>query len=111
MTTYTVTPEQVSAAKLQLVLDKAAGRSSSDWTRSVADAKSRSGEADAPSDHESLDEKGSVSGRHAIRGNADSMLFHSSDSPHYDRTQAEVWFPDEDAAKAAGFKHWDHRKK
>jgi hypothetical protein len=105
MTTYTVTPEQVSAAKLQLVLDKAVGRDSSDWTRSVADAKSSPRGADAGS----LDEK--RSGHHTIKGNADSMLFHTSDSPHYDRTQADVWFADEDAARAAGFKHWDHRKK
>jgi len=49
--------------------------------------------------------------RHRIKGNADSMLFHTEDSPHYEGTEAEVWFTDEDAAKAAGFKHWDHRKR
>lgn len=49
--------------------------------------------------------------RHTIKGNADTMLFHTSDSPHYDRTEAEVWFADEESAKAAGFQHWDHRKR
>jgi hypothetical protein len=49
--------------------------------------------------------------RHTIKGNADTMLFHTPDSPHYDRTEAEVWFTDEESAKAAGFKHWDHLKR
>ena len=38
-----------------------------------------------------------------IKGNANSMLFHSPASPWFARTRAEVWFRDEDAAKAAGF--------
>lgn len=38
-----------------------------------------------------------------IKGNADSMLFHTPDSPHYERTVAEVYFASEDAAEAAGF--------
>lgn len=49
--------------------------------------------------------------RHTIKGNADSMLFHTPDSPHYERVEAEVWFTDEEAARAAGFKHWDHRRR
>ena len=38
-----------------------------------------------------------------IKGNKDSMKFHSVDSPWYGRTKAEVWFATEEAAKAAGF--------
>lgn len=38
-----------------------------------------------------------------IKGNADSMLFHTPQSPWYGRTKAEVWFRDEDSAQAAGF--------
>ncbi|KGN38228.1 NADH dehydrogenase subunit E [Knoellia subterranea KCTC 19937] len=38
-----------------------------------------------------------------IKGNANSMLFHTPESPWYARTKAEVWFRDEDAATAAGF--------
>ncbi|HQY96432.1 MAG TPA: NADH-quinone oxidoreductase subunit NuoE [Phycicoccus sp.] len=38
-----------------------------------------------------------------IKGNANSMLFHTPDSPWYGRTKAEVWFREEEAAKAAGF--------
>lgn len=54
---------------------------------------------------------GAPSGAYVIKGNADSMLFHTSDSPSFEATEAEVWFVDEDAAKNAGFKHWDHRKR
>ena len=46
-----------------------------------------------------------------IKGNADSMLFHTPESPWYKRTKAEVWFKDEDTAKAAGFAHWDHERR
>ncbi|MDQ4119266.1 MAG: 50S ribosomal protein L17 [Actinomycetota bacterium] len=38
-----------------------------------------------------------------IKGNEDSKLYHVPGSPHYDRTNAEVWFASEEAAEAAGF--------
>jgi large subunit ribosomal protein L17 len=38
-----------------------------------------------------------------IKGNENSMKFHTPDSPWYDQTEAEVWFATEDAAVAAGF--------
>jgi large subunit ribosomal protein L4 len=38
-----------------------------------------------------------------IKGNEDSMKFHTPDSPWYSRTIAEVWFNSVDAAEAAGF--------
>lgn len=38
-----------------------------------------------------------------IKGNDDSKLYHTPDSPYYSRTVAEVWFADEAAAEAAGF--------
>jgi len=38
-----------------------------------------------------------------IKGNADSMRFHTPLSPYYERTIAEVWFDSVEAAKAAGF--------
>jgi large subunit ribosomal protein L17 len=38
-----------------------------------------------------------------IKGNAQSMKYHLPGSPHYDRTDAEVWFATTDAAEAAGF--------
>lgn len=42
-----------------------------------------------------------------IKGNEDSMLYHSPESPAYDATIAEVWFVDEKTAAAAGFSRWD----
>ena len=42
-----------------------------------------------------------------IKGNADSMLYHTVDSPYYERTKAEAWFREESAAEAAVFTHWD----
>ena len=44
-----------------------------------------------------------------IKGNADSMLFHTVESPYYGRTVAEVWFDSEDSARSAGFRRWDER--
>ena len=40
---------------------------------------------------------------HEIKGNADSMKYHTADSPWYDQTVAEVWFDTEETAQAAGF--------
>ncbi|OYO18904.1 50S ribosomal protein L17, sunset domain variant [Enemella evansiae] len=38
-----------------------------------------------------------------IKGNEDSMKFHTPESPWYDRTVAEVWFNSAEAAEKAGF--------
>ncbi|MEB3034690.1 channel accessory protein ArfC, sunset domain variant [[Mycobacterium] nativiensis] len=45
-----------------------------------------------------------------IKGNEDSMLYHTTDSPWYGQTIAEVWFREEKAAEAAGFTRWDKGK-
>lgn len=45
-----------------------------------------------------------------IKGNEDSMLYHTTDSPWYGQTIAEVWFREESAAEAAGFTRWDKGK-
>ena len=46
-----------------------------------------------------------------IKGNVGSMLFHTPESPSYDAIRAEVWFESEEAARAAGFAHWDRRRR
>ena len=46
-----------------------------------------------------------------IKGNAGSMLFHTTESPSYDGVRAEVWFDSEESARAAGFAHWDRRRR
>ncbi|WP_198676020.1 sunset domain-containing protein [Kribbella monticola] len=38
-----------------------------------------------------------------IKGNAQSMLFHTPESPYYGRTRPEVWFRTEADAERAGF--------
>ena len=40
---------------------------------------------------------------HPIKGNRDSMLYHTPDSRYYKVTKAEVWFDTEENAEAAGF--------
>ncbi len=46
-----------------------------------------------------------------IKGNAGSMLFHTPDSPSYADSRAEVWFESEHTARAAGFAHWDRKRR
>jgi large subunit ribosomal protein L17 len=48
-------------------------------------------------------EDGSEPDGFPIKGNADSMLYHTPDSQYYDRTVAEVWFRSEEDAEKAGF--------
>ncbi len=38
-----------------------------------------------------------------VKGNADSMMYHTPESQWYEQTVAEVWFADAAAAEAAGF--------
>jgi hypothetical protein len=45
-----------------------------------------------------------------IKGNADSMLFHTEESPYFSRTKAEVWFRTPEDAEAAGFTGWNKRR-
>jgi hypothetical protein len=54
---------------------------------------------------------GSVPSGWTIKGNEDSMLYHTTDSPSYKRTIAEVWFADEESATKAGFTHWKQGRK
>ncbi|CAM3931543.1 50S ribosomal protein L4 [Helcobacillus massiliensis] len=46
---------------------------------------------------------GSAPEGYTIKGNKDSMKYHTEKSPWYGRTKAEVWFASEEAAQAAGF--------
>ena len=49
------------------------------------------------------DDDGNGPDTHPIKGNADSMLYHTPDSRYYKITKAEVWFDSEESAEAAGF--------
>jgi uncharacterized membrane protein ArfC len=49
-------------------------------------------------------------GGYTIKGDEDSMLYYSPDSPSYKRTIAEVWFRDPETAEKAGFARLDSGK-
>ncbi len=81
-----------------------------------SDGGSSGSEADAGPDHQSVefeaaeyagavlpDADGNGPDTHPIKGNADSMLYHTTDSRYYKVTKAEVWFDTEENAEAAGF--------
>ncbi len=81
-----------------------------------ADGGNSASEADASPDHLDGDhQQGEYAGSmlpsadgngpdtHPIKGNADSMLYHTPDSRYYKVTKAEVWFDTEANAEAAGF--------
>jgi hypothetical protein len=56
-----------------------------------------------------LADGGAPSGAYTVKGNADSMKFHTSESPYFGRTKAEVWFDSEESARGAGFHRWDEK--
>ncbi|KQY64553.1 sunset domain-containing protein [Nocardioides sp. Root140] len=80
-------------------------------------AGAHAGDADAsipegahgPGSADPLDGGASPGGAFSIKGNADSMKFHTEESPYFGRTVAEVWFDSEDAARGAGFVRWDEK--
>ncbi len=53
--------------------------------------------------HAPLEDPATAPEGYPVKGNADSMKFHTPESPYYDRTVAEVWFATAEAAEAAGF--------
>ncbi len=48
-------------------------------------------------------EDGGAPNGFTVKGNADSMKYHTAESRWYDQTIAEVWFVDAETAEAAGF--------
>lgn len=46
-----------------------------------------------------------------IKGNPNSKLYHAPESPYYGRTRAQVCFRTTEAAEAAGFQHWNSRRR
>jgi len=47
------------------------------------------------------------SAAYTVKGNADTMLYYTPDSPDFDETKAEVWFKTAAYAEKAGFTAWD----
>lgn len=48
---------------------------------------------------------------YTVKGNENSMLYHTPDSPSYAQTIAEVWFKDEESALHGGFTPWHKGRK
>jgi large subunit ribosomal protein L17 len=71
----------------------------------TAPAEESTSTEDAPygeGSHAALADGGEPEG-FPVKGNDSSKLYHLPGTSHYDRTVAEVWFADADAAEAAGF--------
>ena len=68
-----------------------------------ADAADAEGVRDFGPDSHPATEDGSAPEGFDVKGNADSMKFHTPESQWYDATVAEVWFRSAEAAAAAGF--------
>jgi large subunit ribosomal protein L17 len=71
----------------------------------TAPAEESASTEDAPygaGSHAALPDGGEPEG-FPVKGNDSSKLYHLPGTSHYDRTVAEVWFVDADAAEAAGF--------
>lgn len=47
---------------------------------------------------------------YTVKGNEDSMLYHTTESPQYRQTIAEIWFVDVESAEKGGFNRWDSGK-
>lgn len=75
----------------------AAGDADSDGEVNAVDASPHGEGSHAPLDDDEMPEG------FPIKGNAQSMLFHTPDSRYYKATKAEVWFDTEESAVAAGF--------
>jgi large subunit ribosomal protein L22 len=75
----------------------AAGDADSDGEANAVDASPHGEGSHAPLDDDEMPEG------FPIKGNAQSMLFHTPDSRYYGATKAEVWFDTEESAIAAGF--------
>jgi len=56
-----------------------------------------------PDSHVPLEDASRAPEGFPIKGNEDSMKYHTPDGQWYDQATAEVWFSSEEAAQAAGF--------
>ncbi|MGN6033123.1 MAG: sunset domain-containing protein, partial [Thermomicrobiales bacterium] len=90
--------------------DQAADRSPAESTSAHASSTGDVRTAHhGPIDTEGIDWAPAVLGEPApngwlVKGNADSGIYHTPDSPSYVRTIAEVWFPDAAAAERSGYR-------
>ncbi|MFT6289785.1 MAG: large subunit ribosomal protein L22 [Ilumatobacter sp.] len=67
------------------------------------DASTVAGSPHGAGSHAPLDDVHEMPEGFAIKGNAQSMLYHEPDSRYYAATAAEVWFDSVESAESAGF--------
>jgi large subunit ribosomal protein L17 len=104
-------PKKAEAAKPEArkaAPKKAAAKKAEDVVEETADVAVEATEAAAVADEAPSYGEGSYVGDeppagYDIKGNADSMKFHTPESQWYEATKAEVWFNSVEAAEAAGF--------
>jgi large subunit ribosomal protein L17 len=114
----TVTAEAEAARKTRFAKDEKAKSESAAATEEAEETAAEAAAEDADvevEESESDEEHPYGAGSHApledgsapegfpIKGNANSMLFHDEESPHYEQTEPEVWFATAEDAEAAGF--------
>jgi len=105
----TAEPVKAAESAKKAPAKKAAAKAADDKIEAVEVEAAPLVDAEAAADAEAKDfGEGSYVGDEPpagfdIKGNADSMKFHTTESQWYDRTKAEVWFNSVEAAEAAGF--------
>ena len=90
-----VVEPEVEVVDVEVAADETAADSASDET--AVDSASDSDSA-AP-----LEDGSAPSAEFVVKGNRDSMLYHTIESPYFGQTVAEVWFTTPEAAEKAGF--------
>lgn len=89
--------------------DKAADKAAKEAEDKAAEEKEEAQAAPAADSelpagaHAPLDDPDEAPEGYPIKGNANSMKYHTPDSPFYGRTVAEIWFATEEDAEAAGY--------
>jgi large subunit ribosomal protein L17 len=98
-------PAKKAAAKKSAATEEPAEPAAADTEAPDVDVEESTSTEEAPygeGSHAAL-EDGSMPDGFPVKGNANSMKYHTPESPAYQRTTAEVWFASPEAAEAAGF--------
>jgi large subunit ribosomal protein L17 len=98
-------PKQATVREAEAATKRAAKKAPAKKAAEATEAGDTNQAAEAPygeGSHAPLAD-GTAPDGFPIKGNADSMKYHTPESPWYEQTVAEVWFATQEAAEAAGF--------
>jgi large subunit ribosomal protein L17 len=111
-----LSPKQATVAEAEAATKSSAKKTSAKKAATPAEAEPQDTVEAEPQDSADTDEAPYGPGSHApladpddapdgyaVKGNKDSMKFHTPSSPWYSQTVAEVWFDSATSAEAAGF--------